>query len=59
MITNWKELGEFLAEVENRLSYLENSQTVYREEPKEPQEIVRRFVYEHETKREIVSDIPL
>ena len=52
MITNWEELGDHLAEVENRISTLENSQGVYREEPKEPQEIVHRYVYEHEVKKE-------
>jgi len=35
MITNWQELGEILAECENRLSTLENSQNVVEQEPTE------------------------
>lgn len=35
MITNWQELGEVLAEFNNRLSYLENSQNVGEPEPTE------------------------
>ncbi len=37
MITNWEELGEILAEFENRLSSLENSQHFH--EPEEYSEI--------------------
>ena len=32
MITNFEQLGEVLAEFENRISYLENSQPIYYEE---------------------------
>ena len=31
MINSWEELGDHLAEIENRFSYLENSQPCYRE----------------------------
>lgn len=45
MITSFEELGEVLAEFENRLSYLENSQTSLREpkvaEPQQVEHIVR------------------
>ncbi|KKM27105.1 hypothetical protein LCGC14_1578000 [marine sediment metagenome] len=42
MIKSWEELGEILAEFENRLSYLENSQHFhYPEDRPEPKPVFR------------------
>jgi len=54
LIKMYPGLGEVLADFENRISTLENSQNIYREPTKpepEPQEVVHRYVYEHKTKK--------
>ncbi len=37
MIKSWEELGEYLGDVENRLSRIENSQHCHQEPAKEPE----------------------
>jgi len=54
LIKMYPGLGEVFADMENRLSYLENSQDTHREPVnQEPQEVVHRYVYEHEPKRDV------
>jgi len=57
MIKSFEELGEILAEFENRLSYLENSQP-YKLDPEKPDpvEVKHLHIYDH-IKREDVSTV--
>ena len=52
LIKMYPGLGELFADMENRISYLENSQDIHQEPVnQEPQEVVHRYIYEHAAKK--------
>lgn len=52
MIKSWEELGEVLAEFENRIGTLENSQTTNPTEKQESSEVIHRHFHSDLSKKQ-------